>query len=162
MENSKQHIYPYSLRLCAMAGNTFCQDKEFLYIVPPAQALTIENLFCHFKLTFDTGVPVASRVLEWIGVANEVPLSLNTPINYLRKHDINLAADGNRQVDVKIDLSALLNRDNANYREYFDDPTTDDFTYCVVKLANGCQGNNNVGTVNIWKLDALYTTTGIR
>lgn len=161
-EQSKKHIYPYSLRLAAMAGYTFCQDKALLYIVPPAQALTIENLFCHFKLTFDTGVAVADRVVEYIGVCNEIPLLVTGEPSYLRKHDLDIAADGNRQVDIKIDLSALLNRDHANYREYFDDPTTDDFTYCVVKLADGCRGNNNVGTVNIWKLDALYTTTGIR
>ena len=161
-EESKKHIYPYSLRLAAMAGNTFCQDKAILYIVPPAQALTIENLFCHFNLTFDVGVAAADRVVQYIGVCNEIPILVNGEPSYLRKYDINQAADVNRQVDIKVDLSALLNRDHANYREYFDDPTTDDFTYCIIKLADGCRGNNNVGTVNIWKLDALYTTTGIR
>lgn len=161
-QESKMHIYPYSLRLAALANVTFCQDKTFLYIVPPAQALTIENLFCHFKFTFDSGVAAANRVVQYIGVCNEIPVNIASDPSYLRKYDINQAADANRKVDIKLDLSALLNREHANYREFFDDPTSDDFTYCIVKLADGCRGNNNAGTVNLWKLDALYTTTGIR
>lgn len=160
-DESKKHIYPYSLRLAAMANAQWCQDKALLYIVPPAQALTIENLFCHFKFTFDSGVAVADRVIDYIGVCNDIP-AINADASYIQKYDLNQAADVNRQLDIKIDLSALLNRDHANYREYFDSPISDDFTYCIIKLGNGCRGNNSVGTVNLWKLDALYTTTGIR
>ncbi len=162
-QQSKKHLYPYSLRLCMMSGVTMCQDKALLYIVPPAQALTIENLYCHFKMTFDTGVASADRVLKYIGVANEVPLLVTSPDpSYLRKIDLNQLADINRVVEARLDLSQLLDRDSAGYREFNDSVVGDNLTYVIIKLADGCQGNNNVGVINKWKLDALFTTTGIR
>lgn len=160
--STKRHIYPYTLRTAAMVNVAHCTDKAILYLAPPAQALTIENLFCHLRFTFNSDTPVGDRVVEYIGVCNEIPILVSQDPSYLRKIDLNVAADGNRKVDIKVDLSELLNRNNANYREYFDSPVTDDFTYCILKLADGNRTDLTVGTIDLWKLDGLFTTTGIR
>lgn len=159
---SKNHFYPFSLKIAAQANIAMCQDKAFLYLVPPQDALTIENMFCHLRFTFDAGISAPNRVVKYIGIANEVPLFINDDPSYLRKIDLNVAADGNRKVDIKLDLTSLLKKDNVRYREYFETPVTEDYTYVIIKLSDGCRDILNVGTIDLWKLDGLYTSKGIR
>lgn len=138
-----------------------CQDKTYFYVVPPEKALTIENLFVHLKLTFDAGIASGNRKLEYIGIGNELPLFVEDDPTFFRKIDFNLSADANRKIDVKIDLSHLLNKENAGYRDYFGD-IPDNLTYVIIKTAAGNRGVSNVGTINLCKIDAQYTTEGIR
>lgn len=159
---SKKHFYPFTFRTAAMVNNSWCQDKAFMYLVPPKDALSIENLYCHFKLTFDAGIPSGDRILEYIGICNEIPISPSIEPSYLRKIDINQAANASREVEIRIDLSSLLKKDNARYREYFETPVTADFTYVIIKLSGNVRGIVTVGTTNIWKLDGLFTTKAIR
>lgn len=159
---SKNHFYPFSLKMAAQVNAAWCQDKAFLYLVPPQDALTIENLFCHFRFTFDAGVAAPDRVVQYIGICNEIPLSPATEPNYLRKIDLNQAADGSRKVNIKLDLTSLLNKGNVNYREYFETPVSTDYTYVIIKLADANRGVLTVGTVDLWKVDGLFTSKGIR
>ena len=161
-EGSKKHFYPFTFRTAAISNATQCRDKALLYLVPPQDALTIENMFCHLKLTFDAGVAVGNRIVEYIGIANEVPLFIEDDPAYLRKIDLNQAADVNRKVDIKLDLTSLLNKNNANYREYFETPVTDDYTYVIIKLSGNLRDTSTVGTIDLWKLDGLFTSKGIR
>jgi len=161
-EGSKKHFYPFTFRTAAISNAAWCRDKALLYLVPPQDALTIENMFCHFRFTFDAGVAVGSRIVEYIGIANQVPLFIETDPTYLRKIDLNQAADGSRKVDIKLDLTSLLKKDNVRYREYFETPVTTDYTYVIIKLSGNLRDITTVGTIDLWKLDGLFTSKGIR
>lgn len=159
---SKKHFYPFTFRSAAMVNTAWCTHKALLFLIPPQDALTIENLYCHFKLTFDAAVASADRVLQSIGVCNEIPSFLLDDSSYYRHIDLNQVANADREVEVAIDLSSLLNKSHKRYRAYFDTPVTDDFTYVIIKLSDNLSGTTTVGTVNIWKLDGLFTTKAIR
>lgn len=158
---SKNHFYPFTLRLATLSNIAFCRDKFYMYPVPPEDALSIENLFIHFKFTFDAGVASGNRIVEWIGIGSEFPTFITDEPAYFRKIDLNQAADANRKVDIKLDLTTILNKDNVRYREYFETPVTTDYTYVIIKLSENLRDTSTVGTAQLCKLDALYTTKGI-
>lgn len=161
-EGSKKHFYPFTFRSAAISNAAQCRDKTYMYLVPPQDALTIENMFCHLKFTFDAGVAAANRVVEYIGIANSVPLFIESDPTYLKKIILNQAADANRKVDIKLDLTTLLKKDNVRYREYFETPVTTDYTYVIIKLSGNLRDTSTVGTIDLWKLDGLFTSKGIR
>ncbi len=161
-QSSKFQAYPYSMRT-VLGVTDFCTDRTMFYIVPPEDAITIENLFLHFVLLFDAGIAVADRMVKEIGISDEF-VSLGSVAGYSRNYTLNQAADVNRRVDISIDLTALLNKDNVGYREDIldaGDPTTG-YTYIEVKLPESLRDTVVVGTVEMWKVDALFTTQGVR
>lgn len=162
-DSSKHHVYPHSIKSIAMANVAWCGGKVLLYVLPPEKALTIENLFVHFKATFDSGISGGNRVIKSISVVDMIPplYNSNAGVNYIRTLDLNIAADGSRKVDIEVDISSLLKKDNVGYREYMDD----DFgglTYVMIEPAAALAGVSNIGTIDLWKLDAQFTTQGIR
>ena len=159
-QSTKVHFYKQSTRLIAMSGVTICNDRHFLYIVPPEKALSIENLFVHLKLTFDAAIASGNRVLNYIGVSDEIPLLITGTANRQKKFTLNQAADANRVIDLKIDLTSLLKKDNVAYRELFDDDPGN-ATYVEIKFPDALRNVANIGTFNIWKIDAQFTTEGI-
>src|SRR3990167_6588028 len=116
-QGSKQAVYPYTFRIVAAADQTLCSYRAFIYIVPPDLALTIERLNMHFVFQFDAAIATADRVLESVGITDEFPFTAGTDANYQRRQAVNLTADGNRRVDLNIDLTHLLNPENVGYRE---------------------------------------------
>lgn len=161
-ESTRNHQYPYTFRSAVLAGVTQCFDKVILYIVPPEDALQIEGLYVHFRMTFDSAVPSGDRVVRSIGICNEVPLTLADDPALLRVVQLNQAADINRKVDIRVDLTHLLVKGNVRHRDYFTDPGTGDLTYVIVQLDTDLRSTANVGTIDLWKIDALFTTKGIR
>jgi hypothetical protein len=78
----------------------------------------------------------------------------------MRTLDLNVAADVNRKVDLKLDLSHLLKKDNVGFRDLFEEPSG--LTYVMIEPDDALVGNNNIGTIDLWKIDAQFTTQGIR
>ena len=156
---TKRQAYTYSLKTGLMQS-TVCSNKQFAYLVPPQDALTIENCFTHIVIDFDVGVASGNRVLEQIGIASNYPLTQNGIPARLQTITLNQAADGNRRVDVKIDLTHLLDRTATAYFSRFDSTPTSGLTMVYFKLPDALYSSNS-GTM-IWKTDSLYTTTGIR
>lgn len=161
-KSSKIHAFHHSLRTVCMANRQQCQDKHYIYIVPPEKALTIENLVMHLKFTFDAGVTAPDRVLQWVGIGSDYPLFITSDPVYFRKIDLNLAADANRKIDTMLDLSHLLKKTNVNFRSLFGTFTSNDYTYVILKFAEANRGVSNVGTINLCRIDAQFTTEGIR
>lgn len=164
---SKIPSYPYSLRTVAMKDTTICGYRFMYYMLPPKEALTIERLYCHFVMQFVSGVASADRIIKSIGIVDEIPLLISQEANYQRRQEINLQADANRRVDLSIDLTHLLNKNNVAYEEGGFDPADDEgFTFVEIVLSANLDANHpnylNVGTIELWKLDGLFTTTGIR
>lgn len=160
-----QQAYPYSLRtVAAGSAQIICLNRFFMYMIPPKDALTIEKLFCHFVLTFDASVSAANRTIESIGIVDDLrPFPITAAANYQRRQIINQSADANRRIDVSIDLSHLLKRDNVAYEETgFDNGPTTGYTAVEILLNNALQNTTTIGVLDLWKIDALFTTTGIR
>ena len=161
--STKRQQYPYSFRSTVMANSQFtCGKKVLLYLVPPENAVTIESLWCHFRFTFDSAIGSPLRYIKSIGVCNELPLNENGEPSYHKKFELNEVADVNRQVDIRLDLSSLLNKNNVGFHEYGYDNGDDNYTFVIVEFDDDLYQTLATGTIDLWKLDGLFTTQGIR
>ena len=161
---NKLQPYPYSLKTILAANQSACLNRFFLYMLPPKNALTIERLFCHFVFLFDASVAAADRVVQSVGIVDElVPFPITAESNYQRRQTVNMSADANRRVDLSIDITHLLNHDNVAYEEdAFDDGPSTGYTAVEILLSDNLRETQTVGTIEAWKIDGLFTTTGIR
>lgn len=164
---NKQQPYPYSLKTGAIGTYSVCGRRIFMYLVPPKDALSIERLYSHFVFQFNASISASDRVVQSIGIVDEIPLSDILDANYQRRIDLNISADANRRVDIGIDLSHLLNRENVAYEEGGFDPADDEgFTFVEIRLSDNLNISHpnylDTGTIELWKTDALFTTVGIR
>ena len=163
-ETTKLQQYKYSLRTIAIAPKTmpngyFCGQKFYAFPVPPDNAISIENLYLHLIMQFKVGVASGDRRITKIGIASDRPSYGFIP-SRLRTYDVNLSADPTtRIIDTRIDLSALLKKDNVRWRDFYTTPATTDQTYVYIELATE---NSSNGDLILCKMDCLYTTTGIR
>lgn len=163
--STKNQFYHYTLRTVGVMNQQMCSDKAFLYPVPPEDALTLENVFIHFVIQFHTAIATADQVVESIGIANQRPLLQNTEPTIHRKVELNQAADGSRRVDIKLDLSHLLDgiKGNVAWTPLFGADYDDgDQTFIYLKLPASLRNTLNVGTIELWKADLNYTTREIR
>lgn len=168
---SKQQAYPYSLKTVSASESStslmsglICGSRFFMYMLPPKNALTLERLFCHFVFQFDSSIDVADRIIQSIGIVDELPPFPETAVsNYQRRQELNIAADSNRRIDVSMDLTHLLNKDNVAYEENAFDPGPDDgYTAVEILLSEDIPVLTATGVVELWKIDGLFTTDGIR
>lgn len=160
--SSKIHAFRHSLRTIGITNQVQCQDKKYIYISPPEKALTIENLHMHLIFTFDAAITVPNQVLQYVGIGSDYPLFITSDPVYFRKIDVNQAADGSRKINIMLDLSHLLKKTNVNFRSLFGTFATNDFTYVILKFGDGNRSVSNVGTINLCRIDAQFTTEGIR
>lgn len=161
---SKVQPYPYSLK--TVAANDFpnvCFNRVVMYMTPPKDALTIERLFCHIVFRFEAGVAAGSRYLRSIGIIDELVPLLTEPSNYQRRQEVNIAADANRRIDLSIDLSHLLKNDDVAYSAGGAD-VGPDTGYTAVELVfdPSLESTPDIGDIELWKIDGLFTTIGIR
>ena len=165
-ESTKHQQYTYSLKTAVYIGigTDICTNVIMMYVVPPDNALSIENMYMHLIMQFDAAVPVGDRVLRRIGISDEFTSEyLFGAPNRLKTYEVNIAADGNRMIDKRIDLSALLKNDDVLYREQIlpiGAPETG-YTYIYLEFDADQKNNNLLGSIKLWKADALYTTVGI-
>lgn len=172
-ESTKIQPYKYSMRVVTFVnwvnefgGNSgdICSDGIILYPVPPEDAISIESLSMHLIMQFDSGVAADKRVLKKIGIFDEYtnPTAFGWP-NRMRIYDVNIAADVNRKIDKRIDLTALLKKDDVGYRELvmpLEAPDTG-YTYIYLGFDTSLFGSSLIGKVLLWKVESLYTTRGI-
>lgn len=163
---NKLQPYPYSLKTIAADSNQIlCTNRFFMYMIPPKDALTIERLYCHFVMTFDSGISAGDRRLISLGIVDELrPFPQTAVANYQRRQDVNVSADASRVVDVSMDLTHLLKKTNVRYEEngFDSNPITTGYTAVEVLLPESLSSTTNIGVLTLWKIDALFTTTGIR
>jgi hypothetical protein len=133
-------------------------------LFPPEDALSIENLFCHLRMTFNSGLSSSDKVLKRIGILSDyTTYTEQNQANYFRYLDVNIAAVGNI-IDTKIDLSSLLNSENIGDIGSAGVFTDGSATIVYLETANSSDSTNDTdaGTINVWKLDGTYTTQKIR
>lgn len=162
-QSTKLQFYRYTLRTVAVAEQASCTDKIYLYPVPPENALSIEQLFMHFRFLFDSGVTSNNRKIKKIGIANQRPTAIGRQPTTLKTIDGDWAADANRRVDTKLDLTDLLIKENIAWTPLLGaDYDNGDQTFVYVEFAEDLRSNSNTGTIELWKVDTLLTTTEIR
>jgi hypothetical protein len=149
MDSGKQQAFPYSMRTVAAMNQPMCNSRYHFQVTPPTNALTIESLFTHLVFQFDVSVASGNQTVQAIGITNQISSYLLPAPSYARYLQINQAADGSRRIDLKLDLSALLLKSNPSVG-------------VDVILNSNLNGVSTIGTIEVWKTDALYTTTGIR
>lgn len=169
MSQSTLHqSYTYSAKTAAVSQLDMvqiCTDQILFWLVPPDNAITIEYLRTHFIFEFESSVDVADRVIEKIGIVDRFtqnPEGGFAPANHFRTLDLNLAADGNRRVEVNMNLTPLLKKDDVSYDEFQPSIADTGFTFVYVKMPSNLRTNLAVGKIKLWKTDGLFTTTGIR
>lgn len=161
-KSPKSQFYRYSLKVGGLINAAMCTDKAWLYLLPPEDAQSIENLYCHIKITFDSSVVLPSQKLVAVGIS-DVPLTrFNAPV-YEKEIELNLQADPvTRVIETTVDLTTLLKKDNVRFDNVFGDFSINEYTMVYIRLADALQDILVVGTINVWKLEALFTTKEIR
>ncbi len=158
-ESTKSQFYRYSMRTAIIKDSFFCLKRGGLEVIPPDNAQSIENLFCHLKITMDSSLPTAEKTLARIGVISTFPsYGKESAAAHYKYIQINKAAVSN-VIELFIDLTSLLDK------EAIELAGSGNQTICWLEFAGGggfLGGDNSAGTINIWKLDAIYTTREIR
>lgn len=173
-QSTKNQPYTYTLKTATFVGGAngfggdygyICSNGIIFYLVPPDNAISIENLYCHLIMQFEATVPVGQRILKKIGIIDAAasPTFFPSLIDRLVTFDVNIAADGSGNIDKRIDLSALLKKADIAYRGVFADAATPDNGYTMIYLGfdDALAQSSNIGKVKLWKADALFTTIGI-
>lgn len=164
-QSTKSQFYHYTLCTVGVIQQQMCTDKAYMYPVPPEDAMTIEGIFVHFRMVFDSAINAQHQKVCSIGIANQRPLFQDTEPTIHRKVVLNEVADGSRTVDIKVDLTHLLDgiKENAAWTPLFGADYDDgDQTFIYLVLPRALRDTLNVGTIEIWKVDTLYTTREIR
>lgn len=162
-QGTKNQFYRYSMR-CTMVGqNSWCAKRILLWQRPPDNALSIENLYCHVRILFDSGLSAGEKKLARIGIVSGYPAYAQEAYESRYKYlDINISADGSNYVDLTIDLTSLLDKTAIG------DPANDENATLVILTAGGATSDSiadnlaSAGTIELWKLDGIYTTREIR
>lgn len=162
--SSKVHVYPYSMRVAALSITTFfvCQNRLVFFLQPVEGALTIENLYIHLKMTFNTTIATGNRVVKAIAIGDSMPIDTTSFPSYYRALTLNVAADPTtRKVDIRLDLTTLLKKTNVGSMNG-DGTLTGTGTWVLLELADALIGSGSIATLDLWKMDGLYTTKGTR
>lgn len=155
--STKKHFYPHILRTSALVAIGSCQDIIVFYLIPPENALTIEQLFIHLKGTYDATVAIGNRTILEIGVGSTFGAYGTFPADY-KKITLNTAADPTtRKVDIRLNLTSLLNKANAGYRDNLGTISIGTPTYMYLRLNGALAATSGLFTIDLWKMDALYT-----
>lgn len=132
---------------------------------PPDNAQSLESLFMHLRLQFNSGLPSGDKVLKYVGIINDFTgYNEQEQATYFRVLEVNKSAVSNI-VDIKMDLTSLIQKTAVGDIGTFDNDDGN-ATLVYLETANASDQStdftNSAGTIKLWKLDAVYTTRQIR
>lgn len=160
---TRNQEYKYQYKIVSVGGEiTFCGNGPTLMVSVPENLLDIKAMFMHAVLQFDNTVPSGNRKIHWAG--GDYPMTLNgipKPTEGNMKY-VNLSADpATRIADLKLDITEL--------KEGFMKQLEDDAPFALdqqkinLNLITDIDGGFDVtGKVILWKVDFVYTTSGIQ
>lgn len=147
-QTNRSQDYPHSFKTVSASQQALCNRKAYFRMWPPEQLLQHKNLHTTIVLRFDAAIAAQNRVVKRIAIGNEMPLLVEWNPSQYKYLDINVAADADRFVKLSMDLSPLVLPDHDNW--------------VIIELADALLNVSTVGTIFLWKIDELYTSTGIR
>lgn len=147
---TRHQEYRYQYKTISLQNAIDCGYGGTVNFNLPSNVLEIKNLWAHIRIVFNASEPVANRKIIGIGT-KQWPVDGEQPL----MKPLNLTADANRRIDFTADLTEILRllelKDAAYYSQGF--------------VGVGIQHPNPlqyVATIEIWKMDLVYTTQGIR
>lgn len=153
MGTVSRHLeYPYQYKSIGLQNARDCGQGGTVSVNLPEGFIELKNLYSHMRIVFDAAEPVANQKIVAIG-QNIWPPDGPQP----RMLPLNLTADANRRIDFEIDLTPLIPLLEIQEASF---------------SFNG-QSSFNVGilhpnmleqfaNIELWKIDLVYTTQGIR
>lgn len=146
-------------------SSVICGGGAELFIIPPKDALTIENLTSRIVVQFDASVPVEKRVLKRFGITIGTGGGAWWNNDRSRLIEVNKAADASRVIDMTLNLTPFLKKDAVAYRNQLLTLSELDYDcmYITAEFLDDQMTFENVnGAIKLWKAEALYTTVGIQ
>lgn len=147
---TRHQEYRYQYKTISLQNARDCGNGGTLNFNLPSNALKIKNLWAHIRIVFHASEPVGNQKISGIG-QKLWPYDGAQP----KMKPLALVADGNRRIDFTADLTQILTSldltDAAYYSQGF--------------VGIGIQHPNTltqIATIEIWKMDLVYTTQGIR
>lgn len=163
--DTKKVTFPYAIKTVGITGVnaqpyyvntqdsfqvTYSTEMAF-EIFPPIFTYAPVGLYMHLNYTFSSNVPSQYQRIDRIYVRDTpstyISKSGSTVENYL---DVNWVADVNRNINQSIDLSSILTGLSTNV------------VFLRYPVQNYPFSGRGADTINLWKLDLIYQTIGIR
>lgn len=149
---SRVQEYPYQYKSISLQNARDCGQGGTVNFNLPEDFIAAKNLYAHIRIQFDAAEPTANQKIIAIGQPTYPPEGAQP-----KMIPLNLSADANRRIDLEIDLTPLI-------------PKLDVFgasfaLYGQSHLSIGILHPNilsGFANIEIWKLDLVYTTQGIR
>lgn len=156
-ELTRNQEYTFQYKTVNVRDSFFGGHQPKLSVALPKNLLAIKNLYCHLMMTYDIAVPVGQRKLNWIGgnpqyTGGTIPNAAQPNMKYLGA----VADVTTRKIDVKVDLSDIVSKLSIN--SLFGQPQLE-----INLLQEDPSGLFNVtGSLQLWKVDLIYTTQATR
>lgn len=159
-QSSKHQEYTYTAQSVHEDGATSVVPEEAgFWVQPPEGAISMERLFIDVKIRFHSSVALSNCKVTQIGIVPSANYSTNQVPANRRMIDVNLLADANRELNIKMNLSSLLIKSRVS-----GDITDDDHNIPIIVFPSAATGFdglfNQPPQILWWKNDALYTTVG--
>lgn len=147
---TRHQEYRYQYKSISIKNGWSCGNGATVSMNLPTDFLEAKNLYCHLRIRFHASEPSAKRKITYIGQPTWPPTGEQPKMIYVNK-----TADADRYIDLKIDLTQLIPELDIQ------EPTFFQQGYFNIGIIHP-EVLSQLATVELWKMDLVYTTTGIR
>lgn len=147
---TREQEYRYQFKTIALKNATSCGYGGTVNFNLPTNFLEIKNLWAHVSIVFHASEPTGNQKILGIGPKTFSSNLLDQPL----MKPLNLTADGNRRIDFTADLTEIL------LNIAITDPAAFKQGYFDIGILHPLLAQ--LATIEIWKMDLVYTTQGIR
>ena len=148
---TRHQEYRYQYKTISLQNARDCGAGATLNFNLPSNILEIKNLWAHIRIVFHASEPVGNRKIIGIGTRQFSSNDFNQPL----MKPLNLVADANRRIDFTYDLTEIIKQLVVNDAAIF----AQGFVGIGILHPDYLQ---QLATIEIWKMDLVYTTQGIR
>lgn len=148
---TREQEYRYQYKTISLQNAVDCGPGGTVNFNLPSNVLEIKNLWAHVRIRFHASEPVGNQKIIGIGPRVLGSSDFSQPL----MKPLSLTADGNRRIDFTADLTEIVRdlviTDPAYYAQGF-------VGIGILHPAYLTQ----LATIEVWKMDLVYTTQGIR
>lgn len=148
---SRHQEYKYQYKTISLQNARDCGAGATLNFNLPSNLLEIKNLWAHIRIVFHASEPTANQKIIGIGTRTFSSNDFNQP----KMKPLNLTADANRRIDFTYDLTEVIKDLVINDAALFAQG------YVGIGILHPAY-LTQLATIEIWKMDLVYTTQGIR
>lgn len=148
---TRHQEYRYQYKTISLQNARDCGPGGTLNLNLPSNLLEVKNLWAHVRIVFHASEPVQNRKIIGIGPRVFSSNDFNQPL----MKQLNLTADANRRIDFTADLTQIVKQ------LIISDPALYAQGYIGIGILHP-DYLQQLATIEIWKMDLVYTTQGIR